>query len=293
LGAVTIWAAWMPITRLSVSSTLGPFDLAFLRFAAAGILLAPVLLRPGLDLGHARWWHLLILVLGAGAPYSLVAASGLQFAPAAHAGALTPGVMPVFAGLLAAFFLGERINVAKGGGYILILVGVLTIAGWASLAEAGEQWRGHCLFITAAFMWAAYTVTLRKTGLEPLHGAALVAVGSAIGIGPAYLCFGNGQIWSAPIEDILFQLTFQALIATVLSLILFGKAVRLLGASAAASYGALVPGLAAMMGIFILHEFPTMADLIGIACVSAGVFLATRAARCRLIKSAKRTRTGA
>ncbi len=276
IGAVTIWAGWMPVTRLSVATTLGPFDLAFLRFLAAGLLLCPILIRRGLALDRVRWWQLLILIAGAGAPYSLVAASGLRFAPAAHAGALTPGVMPVFAGILAALYLRERIGAQRAGGYILILFGVVTIAGWSSLAENAGQWRGHCLFVTAAFMWASYTVALRATGMEPLHGAALVASGSALAILPAYLMFGSGRAFSAPVEDILFQTAFQAVIATILSLILFGRAVRLLGAAPAASFGALVPGLSAILGWAILGEEPSAADLLGIVTVSVGVLLASR-----------------
>ena len=46
-------------------------------------------------------------MLGGAAPVFL-ANSGLLFAPAAHAGALFPGVMPLMVALLAAMVLGEE-----------------------------------------------------------------------------------------------------------------------------------------------------------------------------------------
>jgi drug/metabolite transporter (DMT)-like permease len=256
-------------------TALGPFDLTFLRFSAAGLLLLPLALRRGAGLDRLRWWQLVVLVAGAGAPYTIVVASGLQFAPAAHAGALVPGTMPLFTGILAALFLGERLRLAQVAGYISILAGVVTIAGWASLVSVGDQWRGHGLFLTASLMWACYTVMLRKAGFEALHAAALVAVGSAIMIVPAHLITRGGTFPEIPLGHVLFQIGFQAVVATIVALVLFANSVRLLGASSASSFGALVPGVAALLGLLVLGEVPTAAEMMGIAAVSAGVFLAS------------------
>jgi drug/metabolite transporter (DMT)-like permease len=187
LAAVSIWAGWMPITRLSVTTSLTPYDLAMLRFGTAGLLLLPVLIRHGLGLDRLRWWQLLVMVVGAGAPYSLVAASGLRFAPAADAGVLTPGVMPLFVAVLASVALRERIALGRKVGYSLILLGVIVIAGLTALLPGQQRSVGHLLFLTAAFMWACYTIILRKAALAPLHAAAIVAVGSAVGFTPVYL----------------------------------------------------------------------------------------------------------
>jgi drug/metabolite transporter (DMT)-like permease len=52
------------------------------------------------------------IVLGGGAPV-LLANAGLLFAPAAHAGALFPGVMPLAVAILAAPILHEPFTDAK------------------------------------------------------------------------------------------------------------------------------------------------------------------------------------
>ena len=43
--AVAIWAGWLVVMRLGVTTTISVPDLAALRFAAAGLLLLPVVLR--------------------------------------------------------------------------------------------------------------------------------------------------------------------------------------------------------------------------------------------------------
>src|SRR5271166_4056432 len=48
------------------------------------------------------------IIAGTGAPYALVAAAGLHFAPACDGGALNPGCMPLFVALIAAIGLGKK-----------------------------------------------------------------------------------------------------------------------------------------------------------------------------------------
>ncbi|MCB8823431.1 DMT family transporter [Microvirga rosea] len=275
LAAVSIWAGWMPITRLSVTTSLTPYDLAMLRFGTAGLLLLPVLIRRGLALDRLRWWELLVMVVGAGAPYSLVAASGLRFAPAADAGVLTPGVMPLVVAVLASVVLRERIILRRKVGYGLILLGVIVIAGLAALLPGLQRSVGHLLFLSAAFMWACYTIILRKAALAPLHAAAIVGVGSAAGFTPIYLATQGMHFTHAPVKEIAFQMMFQGIVATILSLYLFGKAVSILGASAGAAFGALVPAMAALLAIPILGEAPSPGDWGGILAVSLGVYLSS------------------
>jgi hypothetical protein len=68
----------------------------------AGLLLLPVVIRRGLALDRLGWLGLVGIIVGTGAPYALVVAVGLRFAPAYDAGALNPGCMPLFVALIAA-----------------------------------------------------------------------------------------------------------------------------------------------------------------------------------------------
>ncbi len=284
VAAVTIWAGWMAVTRLGVTTTLNAWDIVALRFGVAGLILLPVVLRKGLALDRLGWPRLILLIAGAGAPYAVVASQGLKYAPAADAGALTPGVMPLFVALLAIYLLSERLNKQKKSGLLLILAGVLAIAGQSLLSGELTKTFGHAHFLAGAFMWAVFTVIMRWGQIAPLHATALVSVGSLIGYVPAYLAISGTRILESPIRDLLTQAVYQGVLSTVVSLTLFGRAIAILGASAGATFGALVPGMAALIAIPLLGEFPLPTDWIGICAISLGVYLASGGPTGRLKK---------
>lgn len=283
--AVSIWAGWMVFTRLGVKTELSPYDITALRFGVAGLILSPVLVRQGLALDRLRWRWLIVLVAGAGAPYALVAATGLLFAPAAHAGALIPGAMPLFVALLSAIALRERIARLRQVGLLLIGAGVVAIAGVDLLASASRASLGHLLFLTAAFMWACFTVVLKRSGVTPVHATAIVATISMVFYVPVYGLALNPTLLSAPASDVLFQAVYQGVLTSVVSLVAYNRAVAVLGASRGAAFAALVPVMSMIIGIPVLREYPSFSDLVGIALVSSGVVLATGA---RLRRTKKR-----
>ena len=107
LAAVSIWSGWIVVARLGLKTSLTPLDIAALRFGVAGLLLLPYLVGKGLAFERLGWLGLAAIVLGGGAPV-LLANAGLLFAPAAHAGALFPGVMPLAVALWQCRFCTSR-----------------------------------------------------------------------------------------------------------------------------------------------------------------------------------------
>ena len=273
VAAASIWASWSVVTRLAVTTSLDAWDIAALRFGAAGVLLAPVLLREGLARARLGWLGLGIVIAGGGAPYALVAAEGLRFAPAWNQSALNPGCMPLFVAPIAAIVLGETLSGAARLGLCLILAGALIIVGWQ-----GESWTlprsfGDALSLFAVFLWASFTVAMRQSRLDPLHAAALVSTGSlAIYLPPYLAVHGPAQL---PLGELAVQALFQGVLVTIVALLLYGRAVAILGASAGAAFGALVPALAALLAIPLLGEWPQPTDWIAIMLISAGVYLAS------------------
>jgi drug/metabolite transporter (DMT)-like permease len=92
---------------------------------------------------------------------------------------------------------------------------------------------------------------------------------------PAYLALRGACLMALPPAELAFQALFQGLLVTVVSLLLYARAVALLGASAGAAFGALVPALAALFAILFLGEWPDGGDWLAIALVSVGVYLAS------------------
>ena len=73
------------------SNALDAWDVTALRFGVAGLLLLPLFARR--RLGALRPLRALFLACGAGAPYVLLTAGGLAFAPGGHMGVITPSCM--------------------------------------------------------------------------------------------------------------------------------------------------------------------------------------------------------
>lgn len=275
ITAVSIWAGWIVAMRLGVTTNLTAYDLTALRFAVAGLILLPVVLRRGLASDRLGWIGLIALAVGGGAPMVLFVGVGSLFAPAAHAGALFPGVMPLFTAMLATIILKEPFPRSKRFGFVLILAGVLAIAGLSVLTTAGVQSIGHLLFLCAAFVWACYTVAMRRARLDGLHAAAIASVVSMTVYLPVYVLFLEDGLFEAPLADLAFQGVYQGVLTMIVSYFLYGRAVSLLGASNGAAFGALGPALAALIAVPILGETPGAMDWTGIVLVSAGVYLAS------------------
>src|SRR5258707_826673 len=154
LAAVSIWSGWIVVARLGLRTSLTPWDIAALRFGVAGLLLLPYVVGKGLALARLGWIGVAALVLGGGAPV-LLANAGLMFAPAAHAGALFPGVMPLMVAVLAALTIGERFTPAKRIGFALIVPGVFAIAGGGD-GLGSAVLPGDALLLASGPPWAGY-----------------------------------------------------------------------------------------------------------------------------------------
>ena len=199
LAAVSIWSGWIVVARLGLQTNLTPWDIAALRFGVAGLLLLPYVVSRGLALKRLGWIGLAAIVIGGGAPV-LLANAGLLFAPAAHAGALFPGVMPLAVALLAAALLHEPFTGAKKIGFVLILLGIVGIASAAGSAIGSGQSIGHALFLGSAVAWACYTVAMRHARLDGLHAAGIAAVGALFLYMPVYFALEGISLAKAAME---------------------------------------------------------------------------------------------
>ena len=107
LAAVSIWSGWIVVARLGLAhqpDAVGHCGAALWR--GRPVDASARRSRRGSAFDRLGWSGLAAIVLGGAAPVFL-ANTGLLFAPAAHAGALFPGVMPLMVALLAWLVLGE------------------------------------------------------------------------------------------------------------------------------------------------------------------------------------------
>ena len=274
-AAVLIWASFLIITRFAVQGTFTVAELLLLRLAPAALLLAPVMWRDGVLPRGLSWPRTLVIVVGAGIGFPAILMAGLQFAPASDAGALAPGMLPFWTALVAAAMLGEVPGPRRKIGLGMILTGAMMVGLWQVLVDAESgAWRGHLCFLTAAALWAVYTVVFRQSGLTPIHALAIGLFWSAV-VGLPILLWVGVPFRGAGPEAILVMGLLQGLLMGFLSLLLYGYAVRALGAAETGAFGALVPILALAGGAVFLAEPVDPLKVAGVVLVAAGVFMAS------------------
>jgi drug/metabolite transporter (DMT)-like permease len=267
--ASLIWAGFPAVTKLSLASdALTAWDITALRFGVAGLLLLPIFVRRGL--GKLRWSTALFLACGAGAPYVLLTAGGIAFAPAGHMGVITPSCMLLCSTLGGRLILGEQLTLARTAGVVLILAGLLML-GWDGLANHGElTWLGDLMFVLGGLFWASYTIGSRAWAVEPFHATVIVAVLSLLYL-PAYALFAEPRVATAPLDAIVVQIVFQGILSAIVALLLYTRAVAMLGAARGAVFAALVPSLSLLVAIPLLGELPTALQLVGVVLVTLGM----------------------
>jgi drug/metabolite transporter (DMT)-like permease len=279
LLAVAIWSGWLVITRVAVTSTLSAEDLSALRFGSAGLILLPVLWRRGFALDRFGWRGLALIVICAGAPYVLLASHGLTLATAAEAGVLIPGTIPLFVALISTFTLHEKVGRVARTGLGLIVAGVALIVVPALLNAACLQLLGYGICLISAIMWAAYTIEARRAGVDALHATAIIMVISGALFLPIYLLLPEQGIWQASPAEFWLQLIYQGPLTGIVALLVYTRAIALLGATRTSAFTALLPLSAMLLAIPVVGEWPSLRTAIGAVLAASGVLLATAFAR--------------
>jgi drug/metabolite transporter (DMT)-like permease len=269
------------LSRWSIQRTLSLWDLAALRFAAAGLLLLPVVLRHGLaGAAGVGWGRSLALTLTAGGPYTLILFAGLAHAPAGHGAVIIPGATPVVSTVLVWLWFGERPGPARLAGLALVVVG-LVLVGWPGVGSAGERtWLGDLFFVLGGVLWGLFTVLARRWQVDPLRATAMVWTLALVYL-PIYAAFAGSRLLQAPRGEVVFQALYQGVGVAIVALALYSWSIRVLGASFASLFMPLVPVLGMLLAVPVLGEIPARIQLVGVLGVSVGMALAARRAASR------------
>jgi drug/metabolite transporter (DMT)-like permease len=273
IAAALLYAGQFVISRLSLRSTLTPWDLAVLRFAVAGPLMLPVLVRHGwADAAGIGWRRATVLAISVGAPFTLFIYAGLVWAPAGHGAVIVTGATPVVSALLAWRWFGDRPSPARVLGLLAIVAGLLLVSS-PGLGGGGERrWLGDLCFAAAALLWGIFPALTRRWRVDPGRGTAVVWVLSLAYV-PIYLLVFGTRVLAAPRVEICLQAAYQGLGVAVAALALYAWAVRVLGVSIGSLFMPLVPVFGVGLAVPVLGEIPTALQLVGIGGVCLGMAL--------------------
>ncbi len=277
LGATLLWAGQVPVTAIAVRGNLPAADLVALRFIVSGLLLAPVLWqgRKHGPMAGIGWRRGIILALTGGPAFLMALMAGLVYAPASHSAAIVNGLTPVFAVLLGVSLLGLRPGGRELAGIAIVIAGVLTL-GWQSLMTdiaMADAWLGDLMFLAAAILWGSYTVLCRRWDVHPWRGAAVLNVLGAAYL-PFWLLFYDSHIPAAPWGEIVWQCFYQGIATGIVAIVIYSRAIALIGPSLSSLFSAFIPALVIVMAIPLLGEMPAPLEWAGMALATCGMVLA-------------------
>lgn len=272
--SLTIFAGWFVVTRLSVTHELRLWDVTALRFGIGALVLLPVLLASKSRISPKQWAEGLVYACLWGMPFVLAVAFGLQISSARRAAAITPALMPVFAGVFTWIIFRERQGTRRWCGYAAIVLGLIWLVVIGAIADGAVHPLGICALVMAAMMWAVYTMLFRRSTLTPIQSAALICFWSALLFLPVYIGTGLSRLSYASAGEIALQAIYQGILMTGVAIVAFNRSVALLGSSIATAIIALIPAVAAVVAIPVLGERPSEAEAFAILIVVLGVLLA-------------------
>jgi drug/metabolite transporter (DMT)-like permease len=272
IAAAAAWAAGFVVAKHGISIGFSPADLALHRFLWSGLLLMPVILRAGIrDLGGVGWGRGFVVTILSGPTQALLAYTGFILVPLGHGTTIQPATAALCGIILAALVLRERLSGSRILGGITITAGLM-VFGFESLMTIGTHGiGGDLLFFAAGAFWACFGILLRQWNISGTRVVAAVGAISVLVFAPLHaVLVGYDGIWRMGWGENLLQIAAQGIIAGVLPIFLFARAVTLLGAGRAATFPALVPGFAVVIGYLALGIVPSIAQLIGLAIVLVG-----------------------
>ncbi|MDP9892674.1 drug/metabolite transporter (DMT)-like permease [Variovorax boronicumulans] len=274
LAAALVGSAWQLISRHGVTTTLGPLDIALLRYGIPALLLCPFLFGKAPSSPKAPRMALVLLVLGGGLPFGLLVLAGAQWAPASHMGVFLAGSLPLFTAMGARIHKREKVQGLRLIGLCCIALGMALFAV-GSFRPGSLIWQGDLLFLAAAMLWAVYSLAFGHCGLTPWQGAAFVNGWSTLLLLPLLWFTGMPRLLGAPWPDVALQAVGQGVVAGTLGLVIYAVAISHLGAARASLSAAAVPVLTTLGAAFFMGEPITAAVVMALALVVPGIVLAS------------------
>jgi drug/metabolite transporter (DMT)-like permease len=279
LSLAALWGASYLFIEVGVEGGFSPASLMFLRTAIAAVALLAYLvattgLRTALADLRATWREALVLgALNAAIPFWLVAWGQTRID--SGVAAIAQATVPICSLLIGLPFLPhERITLLRWAGVALGLVGVAVLAGGSPDATTATV-VGTLAVVAASVCYASAGIygQLRISG----RPGPVLATASMIGaclylVVPALL-----EPPEAPSAAALGSLVALALLGTALAQLLLFRIIRLYGARRLSLVTYLMPGFALAYGALLLDEEITVAALVGLMLILAGVALGSGA----------------
>jgi drug/metabolite transporter (DMT)-like permease len=269
--AAGFWAAGFVGVRHGLNVGFSPADLAVHRYLWPGLALLPVVLRAGIgDLDGIGWGRGILLTVLGGPVFAIIGYAGFLLVPLGHGGVIQPSCGALGGLLLAALVLREKLVVSRLIGALIIIGGLLVIAGEGAATIGAQGVGGDLALALAGFMSGAFATLLRLWRIAPMMAAAVISVLSLFAMPIYWLIGGVAHLNALGWRENLLQAILQGVLAGPAALYLLVRSITLIGAGRAAIFFSLVPPFVMLIGWLALGETPTALQLTGLIIVLFG-----------------------
>jgi drug/metabolite transporter (DMT)-like permease len=275
--AAGFWAAGFVGVRHGLNVGFSPADLAVHRYLWPGLALLPVVLRAGIgDLDGIGWGRGILLTVLGGPVFAIIGYAGFLLVPLGHGGVIQPSCGALGGLLLATLALREKLVVSRLIGALIIIGGLLVIAGEGAATIGAKGVGGDLALALAGFMSGAFATLLRLWRIAPMTAAAVINVLSLFGMPIYWLIGGVAHLTALGWRENLLQAILQGVLAGPAALYLLVRSITRIGAGRAAIFFSLVPPFVMLIGWLTLGEIPTLLQLSGLVVVLFGFQLTQR-----------------
>ena len=277
LLTVCLWALNFTVTRYVLTHGFEPLAYATVRYGAAALIVAGLVLVLEGSLAVRRAdLPLLLLAAALGIWLNQIAFVEALARTTASTAALVMGSLPIMTALIAAAVGVERLTGRFALAGAVSFGGVGLVAAGSTGPLSGDR-TGNLIMVATALTWAGYSVAIAPLmrRYSPLRISAFVLL---VGWVPLALSGARqvvGQSWDLP-PSVWALLVFAVFGPLVLTNVLWFTAIDRIGPSRATLITNLQPFLAAVVALALLDERMTTVQVAGGALIAVGILLARR-----------------
>lgn len=274
--ALFIWSGFSLTVRAIGASPLTTADVALIRFIVPLILLLPLLPSRLEKIKRVGISDLFLIMLG-GLPFLFFAALGAKTAPAAYMGAILAGTPAFFIAILSFCYYQQVITKKQLFTLTLIIGGILVMIMGQPGAISGTTMQGVAFLLCGSFVWAAYTMGIKRSGIDAIS-IAIVLSASSLFVTLVLIMSGlvTSNFGSFSLLEAMPFILVQGFGVGFLATICYSYAVKQLGPAKSSIMGSLSPGVTAVLAVAIFNEPLSIAIVSGISLTTLGVILYNR-----------------
>jgi drug/metabolite transporter (DMT)-like permease len=275
-----IWSGNYVVAR-GIYKQMPPVSLGFYRWALASVCLIPIAWRRFQNEKTILFRHKQYLfwtaITGVTIFNTFIYLAG-HYTSAINLALIGTTSAPVFATILAAIFLKEKIGILRIGGTVICFLGILYLLSKGNLQRLRDFHfgKGDMLILFSAFNFAIYNTLVRKKPAEisPIVFLFVVFALGTICLFPFYL---YEVMHNPPVQwnyNMIFIIIYLGLGNSIIAFFCWNASISRLGASGTALFANLIPVFSAIEAVFFLGEEFSVTHLISSLLILAGLVVA-------------------